>query len=998
MTNSGHDKSDSNRASRQSVNSWDAAFIDDLYAKWSADPESVEPSWRQFFAGFDLGLARPAPTESSAGVETAAGGVAGGAIDGQHAEDQRRVDALINRYREFGHLAASLDPLGTTRPFPDALTLESLGLNDAHLAQTFDAGSLPIASPSTLGAIIEQLERTYCGHCGVEYMHVSNLEQRQWLERRIEQTRGRWGAGPDQQRRILARLVDADAFESFLAMRYVGKKRFGLDGAETLIPMIDSALETGAALGAREFCFAFAHRGRVSLLCNGLGKSYEQVLTEFEESWTESFARGGGDVKYHQGFSGTRATASGEVRVSASANASHLEFINAIVLGRTRAKQDLRSDGERREVIPLLVHGDSSFPGQGSVAECFNFMLLKGYTVGGALHIIINNQVGFTTNPECTFGGAYCSDLAKGFGVPVFHANGSDPEACVWAVQMAVEFRQAFGVDAVVELWCYRKNGHNETDEPAFTQPLLYKRIRAHTPVASSYRDRLVAQSVLTADEADALSKSVHERMDAAQTAVRAKPVRPNVPPFTGHWKGLSHAYGWERVETGVPLASLVKIAATLSKIPDHITPHKTIARLIAGRGTLDADTRIDWALAELLAYGTLLHEGKTVRISGQDVERGTFSHRHAVVTCQETAGTFSPLTQLGRFEVCNSPLTENAIVGFETGYAQTDPNALVIWEAQFGDFANGAQVIFDQFLTSAEIKWDRACGLALLLPHGYEGQGPEHSSARLERILQLAADDNLECVYPTTTAQVFHVLRRQVHRPFRKPLFVMTPKSMLRLPAAQSLGEELVQGHFARVLDDAEAQRGGMVSRVFFCSGKIFHELDAQRREIGERGSAFVRLEQIAPFPAEEVEEILKRYRGAEMHWVQEEPRNMGAFRFVQSQMLDRFGVNLKYIGRPDSATPAVGSTKVHEKQAKALLLEVFPALATAKKSDGDGKAASKESAHKPDTEGADDDSAGASAKAAESDQTADAPAAEQSERKGKRSGTNRRTTAQKR
>jgi 2-oxoglutarate dehydrogenase E1 component len=996
VTNSGHDKSDSKRAARQSVNSWDAAFIDGLYAKWSADPESVDQSWRQFFAGFDLGLSRPAPTDPLGDSDDVTRGApdqtfaaqttgAGAAVDGQHAEDQRRVDALINRYREFGHLAATIDPLGTTRPFPDALTLESLGLNDGHLAQHFDAGTLPIASPSTLGAIIDQLERTYCGHCGVEYMHLSNLEQRQWLERRIEQTRGRWGFGPEQQRRILARIVDADAFESFLAMRYVGKKRFGLDGAETLIPMIDSVLETGAALGAREFCFAFAHRGRVSLLCNGLGKSYEQILTEFEESWTDSFARGGGDVKYHLGFSGSRTTASGEVHVSASANASHLEFINAVVLGRTRAKQDLRSDSERREVIPVLVHGDSSFPGQGSVAECFNFMLLKGYAVGGALHIIINNQVGFTTNPECTFGGSYCSDLAKGFGVPVFHVNGSDPEACVWAVQMAVEFRQAFGVDALVELWCYRKNGHNETDEPSFTQPLLYKRIRSHTPVATSYRDRLVAQSVLTADEADALPKLVHERMDAAQTAVRAKPVRPNVPPFANQWKGLSHAYAWDHVETGVPLASLVKVAATLSKVPDHITPHKTIARLIAARGKVDSDTRIDWALAELLAYGTLLQEGKVVRISGQDVERGTFSHRHAVAICQETAGTFSPLSQLGRFEVCNSPLTENAIVGFETGYAQVDPDALVIWEAQFGDFANGAQVIFDQFLTSAEIKWDRACGLVMLLPHGYEGQGPEHSSARLERILQLAADDNLECVYPTTTAQVFHLLRRQLKRPFRKPLFVMTPKSMLRLPAAQSAGEELVQGHFERVLDDAEAQRGGMVSRVYFCSGKIFHELDAQRRELGDRGSAFVRLEQIAPFPAEEVEAVLKRYRGGEMYWVQEEPRNMGAFRFVQSQMLDRFGVNLKYIGRPDSATPAVGSTKVHEKQAKALLMDVFPALATAMKARDDNKPAA--------TAASESDK-----KSADRSKTADRATADTSEPKSKRSGTGRRTTAQKR
>lgn len=940
VTNEGHDKPESAPPARQSINGWDAAFVDSLFAQWTVDPESVDPAWRQFFAGFELGLARPVPASKSASTGDARSSTTPATSnDLATSHDaktqwsaQGKVDVLIHRYREFGHLAAQLDPLGTTRPFPDVLTLESAGLGDEHLGMMFSAGSLPIASPAMLSDIVAQLEQTYCGHSGVEYQHITNLEQRQWVERRIEQARGKPAFTPEQQRHILQRLVDSDAFESFLAMRYVGKKRFGLEGADTIIPMLDQLIETGATLGAREFCFAFAHRGRVNLLTNVVGKKYEQVLTEFEETWTASFSQGGGDVKYHQGYSSKRKTAAGSVQLSASPNASHLEFVNGIVLGRTRAKQDLRDDSDRREVIPVLVHGDSSFPGQGSVSECFNFMKLSGYDVGGALHVIINNQVGFTTNPENTFGGQYCSDLAKAYDVPIFHVNGDDPEACVWAMQTATEFRQDFGRDALVELWCYRKNGHNETDEPSFTQPMLYRRVRNHVPVAKTYSERLISQGVISAEDAQGLIQKIYDRMDAAQTAVKAKPVFPAVAGFQGRWKEFGNPYHNEKTETGVALATLVKICSVISSIPDHITPHRTIARTIAARMNFDTDTKIDWATAELMAYGSLLIDGSTVRISGQDVERGTFSHRHALVFCQDTGGRWSPLENLGKFQIWNSPLTENAVVGFELGYAQTDPNALVIWEAQFGDFANGAQVIFDQFLTSGEVKWDRASGLVLLLPHGYEGQGPEHSSARLERFLQMSAGNNFEAVYPSTTAQLFHVLRRQVKRNFRKPLVVMTPKSMLRLPAAQSVGSDFVQGHFQCVLDDPNAQKAPLISRVYFCSGKYFHELCAQREIVGDHNCAFVRIEQLAPFPAEEVEAILKKYRDAEMHWVQEEPRNMGAYRFVQAQMMDCFGVNPKYVGRPDSATPAVGSTKAHEKQAHTLFVQVFPSMSTDK------------------------------------------------------------------
>lgn len=927
MTQNGHANSDSAPPARQSINGWDADFLDGLFAQWSRDPNSVDATWQQFFAGFELGLARPAPaTAAEAAAPT------GAPTTGALSQAQRSVDQLIARYREFGHLAAQLDPLAAPRPFPDALTLESVELGDAHLGLPFDAGSLPIASPSTLAEIVSQLEQTYCGSTGVEFVHITTLEQRAWIQQRVEQARGKPNFTAQQQRHILSRLVDSDAFEGFLAMRYVGKKRFGLEGADTIIPMLDSAIETGAALGAREFCFAFAHRGRVNLLTNIVGKKYEQVLTEFEENWTAAFAEGGGDVKYHQGYSSDRTTSAGVVHLTASANASHLEYINGIALGRTRAKQDLRGDSERREVIPILVHGDSSFPGQGSVSECFNFMKLAGYDVGGTLHVIINNQVGFTTNPEDVWGGQYCSDLAKAYDVPIFHVNSDDPDACVWAMQTAIEFRQAFGRDALVELWCYRKNGHNETDEPSFTQPILYRRVRDHQPIAAVYRDRLVAREVISRADADALVQSVHDRMDRAQSAAKAKAVFPAVAAFEGRWKGLDNPYHAQSEDTGVALSTIAKLASVISTIPDHITPHRTIARTVTARGAIDADSKVDWATAELLAYGSLLLDGCRVRISGQDVERGTFSHRHAVVTCQDTGGKYNALASIakspGDLGVWNSPLTENSIVAFELGYSQTDPNALVIWEGQFGDFANGAQVIFDQFLTSGEVKWHRAAALVLLLPHGYEGQGPEHSSARIERFLQLYANNSFEAVYPSTTAQMFHVLRRQLKRDFRKPLVVFTPKSMLRLPAAQSCGSEFVQGEFARVIDDASVKNANDITRLYLCSGKYFHELNAQRETLADTTCAFVRIEQLAPFPAEEVEAIVRRYPQAQLHWVQEEPRNMGAYRFVQANMLDRFNLNPKYVGRPDSATPAVGSTKAHEKQAHALLAEVFATL----------------------------------------------------------------------
>jgi 2-oxoglutarate dehydrogenase E1 component len=611
-----------------------------------------------------------------------------------------------------------------------------------------------------------------------------------------------------------------------------------------------------------------------------------------------------------------------------------------VVLGRCRAKQQLAGDLDRRRVMPVLIHGDAAFPGQGIVAECFNMMRLDGYAVGGTIHVVINNQVGFTTDPDDDWSGHYCTDLAKAWECPILHVNGDDPEACAWAARLAVEWRQTFGTDVVIDMVCYRKNGHNETDEPSYTQPLLYKRIRRQKPVIELYRDRLVEAGLLTRARYDELHAALVERLDEAQTRTKGQPVAPRIDPFQRLWKDIQPNYSHETVDTGVAADRLRRVAEAFGRIPESISPHKTVAKLYAGRAETGGDesTPVDWATAEVLAYGSLLLEGHAVRLTGQDVERGTFSHRHAIVRCQETGEKHSPLGSLeaegaAPFLIHNSPLSEASCVGYEYGYSLCDPRTLVIWEAQFGDFANGAQVIIDQFLASAEVKWRRSSGLVLLLPHGYEGQGPEHSSARLERFLQLCADDNIQVAYPTTTAQVFHLLRKQIRQRFRKPLVVMTPKSMLRLPAATSAFGEFVKGHFRPVLSDPAfvgGHDGGndpeKVNRVLLVSGKLAHELIAWREKSGQFTTAVVRLEQLYPFPDAMLSKVLAQYPKAERFvWVQEEPRNMGAYRFCQAQLKELLGIDVSYIGRPDSATPACGSSKLHVAQQEKILLEAM-------------------------------------------------------------------------
>jgi 2-oxoglutarate dehydrogenase E1 component len=904
-----------------SVNGWQGDFVEDLYRRWQADPASVGADWSRFFEGFELGAARPAPPRAATSKAAAA--------SGGH-PDQWRVDSLIYHYRDIGHLAAKLDPLGTDRPRPEKLSLAAFGLSESQLDDRFDPGVLQIDQPATLRSIVQLLEETYCGTIGVEYMHIQDTEKRRWLQQRMESVRNHPPRARESKLRLLDRLVEADAFESFLRTRYVGKKRFGLEGGESLIPMLDTIVESAPAAGVGEIVMGMAHRGRLNVLVNILHKTFDQIFTEFEELWQEDFLEGGGDVKYHSGYSTEHRTADGgTVKLALAANPSHLEFVDAIVLGRVRAKQRLWGDETRRRVVPLVMHGDAAFAGQGIVAECFNMMRLDGYTVGGTLHLIINNQIGFTTNQKDSFSGVYCTDSAKMVEAPIFHVNGDDPEACAWVAQLALEFRQAFASDVVIDLWCYRRHGHNEADEPAFTQPLMYRRIKAQKPVLQVYRDRLVGSGDLTAEQFDETYRRLTREMDEAQTRSKETPVDPSIDPFRNIWKGLMEDYSWDPVATAVSRSTFDAVAKAIGAAPSHLKLHRTVSRLLESRGRLAGageEEMVDWGAGEALAYGTLLLEGIPVRLTGQDVERGTFSHRHCVVRCQESGEEHVALNAIApkqaRFCVHNSPLTELACVGFEYGYSLADPKMLIIWEAQFGDFVNGAQVIIDQFIASAELKWQRHSGLVLSLPHGYEGQGPEHSSARLERFLQLCAANNMIVTFPTTSSQLFHLLRRQMLQPFRKPLVTMSPKSMLRQPAAASPVREFLTGTFEPVLNDPRVEDPAAVRRVLLCTGKIYHELDAARCEHPDPAIAIVRVEQLFPFPAAPLQKALDRFPNAERTiWVQEEPRNQGAFRFFQSQWIDLTGTSPEYIGRPESPSPAVGSTKIHAQEQARLI-----------------------------------------------------------------------------
>ena len=929
------------RAVPPSINSWSAEYLEAQYLAYKADQDAVPADMLSFFQGFDLATAR--------GVVTTAAGPLGETLKFQAA-----VAELIEAYRSLGHLAAKLDPFGREPARPAALTLAYHGLKDSDLDRSVDVGTLPSAAGNTLRQIVAFLERTYCSSIGIQSAHLTNAEERAWLLQRFEQDAGRIPLNRGDKAHILERLVRAEQFERFLQKRYQGEKRFSIEGGESLIPLLDHLIEAGAALGVEEMVLGMAHRGRLNVLNTILGKSYEQIFTEFEDSYT---ALGGGDVKYHRGYSGERPLRSGKsVHLAMASNPSHLESVDPVVAGRCRAKQRLRGDFERRRVVPVLIHGDAAIIGQGVVAETLNLSQLEGYTTGGTIHVVVNNLVGFTTGPQDSRSSRYCTDVALMIESPVLHVNGEDPDAVVACAQFAAEYRQKFKKDVLIDLYCYRKYGHNEQDEASFTQPIYTRLVQDAPGVLRRYSAQLESEGVLTQTDLDAISARLASDLEAAQAAAKKKPFDPTIDPGSKKWAGFKGEFTFDPVNTGVKQELIDEVCASLGRVPEGFNVNPKLTKLLTDRAALPKSkgtTGVSYADAESLAFGTLLLEGTAVRLSGQDCRRGTFSHRHAVLRDFQTEAMYTPLNamrsiaetpdQVGKpgadgrpmqakFCVYDSPLSEAAVMGFDYGYSLADPNMLIMWEGQFGDFVNGAQTIIDQYLASAETKWERWSGLVLLLPHGYEGAGPEHSSARMERFLQLCGDNNMLVVYPSTAAQCFHMLRRQIKAKYRKPLVVMTPKSMLRTPTSDIA--DLTAGSFQHLLDDPAFVSGKhdakKVSRVLLCTGKIYHELAARREATGRFDTAIVRVEQLYPFDSALCKKILSRYpTGAKKFWVQEEPRNMGAFLYIADVLRELLDLHVTYIGRATSATPAVGSKTKHKYEQESILAEAVAPLA---------------------------------------------------------------------
>ncbi len=944
-----------------------ATFIAELYARYLADPNSVDPSWRGFFA--DLADQTPAILKELAGPDWAperstviGNGFDAGAAPAAEAKpkpnghaaaatvaerrgtvlDSLRAVALIRAYRVQGHLIADLDPLGLARrtEHPD-LDPATYGLTDADMDRPIYIDGLLGFETATLRQIIEACRATYCGHVGVEYMHIQELEQRRWIQRRIEVPRNQTEFTKEGKRAILDRLTVAEGLERFLDKRYTGTKRFGLEGGESLIPALEQVIKRGGQLGVKELVIGMPHRGRLNVLTNMMGKPFAALFSEFQgNAANPDDVQGSGDVKYHLGTSTDREFDGNKMHLSLTANPSHLEVVNPVVLGKVRAKQRQLGDGKRVEVVGLLMHGDAAFAGQGLVSETLELSEIKGYRTGGTIHFIVNNQIGFTTSPAAARSGPYPSDVAKSIQAPIFHVNGDDPEAVVHVARIATEYRLQFKKDVVVDMFCYRRHGHNEGDEPAFTQPLMYRAIAKHPTTREIYAERLAQEGLVTAAEADKMVSDFQAHLDSQFEA--AKGYRPNKADWLeGAWTGLGVASGDDRRgETSVPLETLREVGAAITSVPADFRLNRKIARQMEQkREALASGVGIDWATAEALAFGTLLNEGFFVRLSGQDSGRGTFSQRHAVLFDQENETKYIPLQHVREgqppFEVLDSPLSEAAVLGFEYGYSLAEPRALILWEAQFGDFANGAQVVIDQFISSGEAKWLRMSGVTLLLPHGYEGQGPDHSSAHLERFLQNSAEDNWQVCNLTTAANYFHALRRQVHRNFRKPLIVMTPKSLLRSPEVASRLDAMGPGtSFHRVIAEIDKLApDDKIRRVVLCSGKVYFDLLHARRERKLDDVAILRIEQLYPFPVKTLGAALMRYKNAELVWCQEEPQNMGAWTFVDRRIeavaakLAIKGKRPTYAGRPEMAATATGLLKRHNAEQARLVDQALSA-----------------------------------------------------------------------
>ena len=930
-----------------------AGFVEEIHDRFQADPGAVDPTWSSAFVGKTEPPRSPAP-----GPEPAApparptsdrSSARNGAIsreesmgDLQRADRYARVLRLIHFYRARGHRIANTDPLGGQSTYFPELDPAHYGFGAADMKEMFITGDLPGDVVQSLESILQRLRRTYCGTIGAEYTHVQDPGRKAWLRETMEETQNIPSLSLPDQERILEGLVKAESFERFLHTKFLGQKRFSLEGAETAIPMLDAIVEGAPSLGIREVVLGMSHRGRLNVLANVLDKSYAAIFSEFADNPLLSSPFGSGDVKYHKGFSTDRFVRTGErIHLTLTSNPSHLEAVNPVVVGRAKAKQVRAGDAEGESILPVLLHGDAAFAGQGIVAETLNLSQLRGYSTGGTVHLIINNQIGFTTTPAEARSTLYCSDVAKMIQVPIFHVNAEDPEAALHCIRLALEYRQRFGDDVVIDLVCYRRHGHNEGDEPAFTQPRLYSKIRSRPSVRKIYAEALIEKAILDKAGVQSIEEEIAGRLQAAYDESQSQPAGPDEPyEPNGPWQGFSRTRPSDSPDTAVSRDRLAEIATGLGNLPPYFHVHKKLAALVERRQkTVSESAPIDWGTGEALAFGSLLLEGTAVRLSGQDSSRGTFSHRHAVLTDQESGEEYAPLDHLSgtqaRFEVYDSLLSEAAVLGFEYGYSLAEPNTLVLWEAQFGDFANGAQVIIDQFISSAHVKWGRMSGLVMLLPHGYEGQGPEHSSARIERFLQCCAEDSLQVVNCTTPAQYFHVLRRQMSRRYRAPMVIFTPKSLLRAPFATSTVEDLTQGRFQPVIDDAVAGKSPeKTERLFLSFGKVYYDLvDERSSRFGPDPSraALVRIEELYPWPEAILSDLIRRYPNLkECVWVQEEPSNMGAWSFVRDRLeaLLPDSVPLRYAGREPAASPAAGSMRVHRSEQTDLMASAFQGL----------------------------------------------------------------------
>lgn len=890
----------------------DPEWLEEQYRRWLESPESVDPGWHSFFTGFDMG--RGTSPEAAH-------------PDLPEALRQSGVQSLIYRYRDIGHLMACTDPLSPCPISHPLLDLQAFHLGESDLDNVFHTRRYH-KDCATLREILETMQETYCRSIGVEFMYMQEPAERQWLIDRMEPVKNRDTVNREEKLHFLSLLQRSTLFEEFLHRHFQGQKRFSLEGGEALIVCLDRFVSHSAGQGVRELELGMAHRGRLNVLANIMGKPLANIFAEFEDNRLLGVV-GEGDVKYHKGHSTDLPLPDGgTMHLSLAFNPSHLEAVDPVVAGKSRARQDRRGESGKKEVLPVLIHGDAAFAGQGIVAETLNLSQLEGYGNGGTLHVVLNNQIGFTTLPSDSRSTRYATDLARMLMIPIFHVHGENPEAVARVASLALDYRLEFGCDVVVEIICYRRHGHNEGDEPAFTQPLMYERIKDRPPAHAIYAARLEEEGVAPETMA-AMASAYREELEQGMKS-EAAPVDEG---FSGDWQGVQRGYLQVEVETALSGPELVALGEKLAKFPEGFTPHPKLATLYSKRvEALRSGVGIDWGSAEALAFASLLQEGVTVRVSGQDSRRGTFNHRHAVLHDLHSDATHTPLAVVaatGRFQIYDSMLSENAVLGFEYGYCLAAPEALIIWEAQFGDFANGAQVIIDQFIASGESKWDRACGLVMLLPHGYEGNGAEHSSARIERFLSLCAENNLQVATPSTPAQLFHLLRRQVRQPFRKPLVIFTPKSLLRHPVCVSTLEELASGGFREILPGVA--NPGAAARVLLCSGKIYFELAAEREKRGAPDVTIVRIEQLYPFRRELLQEVLAPYlesfgmKANSFIWVQEEPANMGAWPFLRNRLADVIGREPLYVGRPESAAPAVGSHRMHEEEQKRVIAEAF-------------------------------------------------------------------------